>query len=205
MSPHHEIAQLPPQLSRHSSDPRYVGPPQILNHGNAIPPHMRTEYSLNPVNRHNQIRETPSTAYNGVPIHNQQQLQLQRMIARSNPTSQSYCTPQPLEPPTTNGMAISSDSPHLSALVWPSPNGTLPSPSTLDYSNYPEPGYNNHMYFANNNMRRPQSTEPEDWSLRSRHSNNQMHYGAHMQMGSEWNMGMGMNAPEIKTERTFAL
>lgn len=75
----------------------------------------------------------------------------------------------------------------------------------MDYSSYPDPGYNNHMFFTGNIVRRPQSTEPEDWALRNRHAGTQMNYGAHVQFGNEWNVGVNFNMPEVKTEKAYAL
>jgi len=86
-------------------------------------------------------------------------------------------------------------------MSWGSPgHGNLPSPIPMDFSNYPDPNlhFNAGMYFTNNSLRRPQSTEPEDWTLRNnRYSNS--HFNHHMQMAADWtNMPI---AAEIKQER----
>jgi len=74
----------------------------------------------------------------------------------------------------------------------------------MDFGGYPDPTYGGQqMFFPGNGMRRPQSTEPEDWSLRSnRNSNNhnQNNFN-HMHMSHDWNMPM----PDIKQEMAYAM
>lgn len=207
-SPAEDMPQFPPHLHRQSSNVHYVN--HNHNHGIAIPPHMRNEYSMTINGRHNHIPATSSNTFTNMTPHNPHQLQMQRNSITSNPTSHShsYGPPQPLEPPPANNtVSTTNDSPHLSAMAWPSPSAALPSPSAMDFSSYPDPGYNTHMFYpASNNIRRPQSTEPEDWSLRgNRHLNSNTHYGNHMQFSGEWNVGIPMNVAEVKPERAYAM
>lgn len=224
-SPTEELPQFPSQMHRQLSNIHYMS--QGHSHNTAIPPHMRNEYSMNMNGRHNHIPTTSSNTYPNIPPHNQHQhqhqnqhqLQMQRLSITSNPTAHTYAPPQPLEPPPTNGnipgTVSTTDSPHLTTMAaWPSPNPALPSPSTMDFSSYPDPGYNAHMFYPSNNIRRPQSTEPEDWSLRSRQHhqanvNSHTHYGNHMQLSGEWNVGIPMNVNvnvnEVKGERAYAM
>lgn len=167
-------------MHRQSQDFGYISQTQIL------PPHVRNDYSV-PM-RQNSLPQNPfPTRYPNAP---------QRPSITSNPVS--YGPPQPLEPPT-NDTTSSGNSPHMSAMAWASPsnNAGLPSPGGLDFGNYSDLG-GQQNFFANNLMRRPQSTEPQDWSLRSsRYSNDSF---GHMDMAADWGM-----MPEIKQERVFAM
>lgn len=90
----------------------------------------------------------------------------------------------------------------MTTMGWGSPtNGVLPSPNPLDFGSYPEPAYGTQqIYFPGNNMRRPQSTEPEDWSLRStRGHNNNFNHQLHM---PDWG---AMPLGDIKQERAYAV
>lgn len=196
ISPSEKSAQFPAQVQRQSSDLHYMA--HSVNHGSGLPHHMRHDY---PINMHGHHLQVPLPASNVFPhgqTHSQHQLQVHRNNITSN-QPQSYGTSH------TNGSVTTSESPNLSGMVWPPSHGTLPGSSAMDFSSYPDPGYQNHMFFPTNNMRRPQSTEPEEWSLRSRHANNHTHYGNHIQMGNEWNMGINMNVSEVKAERAFAM
>lgn len=165
--------------------------PQEFNYmpqNQSIPPHVRNEYSMS-MRQNPSISSIGSTNYANAPS---------RTSITSNPAA--YGPPQPLEPPA-NGTASGGASPHLSAIGWGSPtHGGLPSPGGLDFGSYPDPSYGGQqIFFPGNNMRRPQSTEPEDWSLRStRNPNNNFN---HMNMGHDWTTLM----PEIKQERAFAM
>ena len=81
-----------------------------------------------------------------------------------------------LEPPAYHDLrqpSSGSGSPHLGTPGWNSPvhPGNLPSPGQCDagYS-YPEPPYQTgqHLYYPNSNLRRPQSTEPDQYELKPR-------------------------------------
>lgn len=93
-----------------------------------------------------------------------------------------YGPPQPLEPPANSDHRPNSitGSPHMTSMGWASPShGGISSPgSTHDY-NYPEPGggmYASamppHMYFPNSTIRRPGSTEPENYEMKQRVGDN---------------------------------
>lgn len=181
ISPNDEAHQL--GLQRQSQDYNYMA------HNNSLPPHMRSEYTLGM--RHAQTVDAAPANYTSAPQP--------RTSITSNPTS--YGPPQPLEPPA-NGTASDGASPHISAMGWGSPtHGNLPSPTAMDFANYPDPTYGGQqLYFPGNGMRRPQSTEPEDWSLRSNRNQNNYHH--HLNMGHDWN---AMQMPEIKQERTYAM
>lgn len=97
------------------------------------------------------------------------------------PSQYAYNPPQPLEPPATQyqqgaGSAHNLASPHLpvsisNSFMWPT-NGSAP---TYDFSAaYPDPNFPNMtgIYFPGSNVRRPQSTEPENWMKQYRPSNN---------------------------------
>lgn len=123
-------------------------------------------------------------------------------ISRSHPTSNppDYMVVQPLESPTgVNGS--NGTPPHPSSLPWAtSMDGALPSPGSLDFGAYPDPAYGAQaMYFAGGGMRRPQSTEPEDWSLRT----------VRQPINTFNNLGppdwSSITMPEVKPERAYAM
>ncbi|KAF1808191.1 hypothetical protein P152DRAFT_405921 [Eremomyces bilateralis CBS 781.70] len=88
----------------------------------------------------------------------------------------AYGPPQVLEPPTTanhphgqtSGPGSVNGSPHMGHVGWQSPSQQpLPSPGAADGFVYPEPGYGQqapNMYYPNSNIRRPQSTEPDQYN-----------------------------------------
>lgn len=190
ISPIIEMPQMPQmsvQMHRQSQDFSY------MQQNHSLLPHLRTDYLQT---RHNQLGIQPMPTFTSAPQAPP------RSIITSNPSN--FGPPQPLEPPT-NGTGSGGASPHMSNMGWGSPgHGGLPSPIPMDFSSYPDPSFNNvaGMYYAGNGMRRPQSTEPEDWSLRNnRFSNN--HFNHHLQMASDWTvMPTGV---DVKQERgTFA-
>ncbi|KAL5377691.1 hypothetical protein DPSP01_009616 [Paraphaeosphaeria sporulosa] len=85
-----------------------------------------------------------------------------------------YGPPPILEPPASanhnqSGSNSASGSPHMTAVGWQSPSHqALPSPGAGENSYvYPEPQYANpphNMYYQNNTIRRPNSTEPDHYS-----------------------------------------
>lgn len=164
-----------------------------MQHNQSLPPHLRNDYSMSM--RHNSMLGSTSTTH----FTSASQ---PRLNITSNPSS--YAPPQPLEPPTA-GSGSGGASPHTSGINWGSPShGTLPSPTGLDFGAYPDPTYGGqHMFFPSNGngMRRPQSTEPEDWSLRStgRSSSNFNH---HLNMAHDWS---AVALSELKQERAFAM
>lgn len=127
------------------------------------------------------------------------------------PSQYSYHLPQPLEPPAIQYQQGTSHShnitsPHLptsinNSFMWPS-HSNAPS---YDFSAaYPDPNFPNMtgIYFPGSNVRRPQSTEPEDWMKQYRPNNNMTNqYNTHTFMpnnvlGTSWehNLKQGQSA-----------
>lgn len=151
VSPNSELAPMN-GMHRH---PDY----QYMNNS-SIPVHLRGEYHMQPQNQHQQ--PPPQANYpNGI----------------SRPTSHpvGYGPPPILEPPTDRPLPSSaSGSPHMSSVGWHSPQH-MPSPGP--HSNgyiYPDPdpygsqSAMSHMYYPNSSMRRPQSTEPDQYDSKPR-------------------------------------
>lgn len=89
--------------------------------------------------------------------------------------------PSILEPPANMEQrqpGSASGSPHMSHASWNSPSPHMPSPPPANYT-YPDPdpyggamGMNQqHLYYQNSNMRRPQSTEPDQYDMKPRMNN----------------------------------
>ena len=132
-----------------------------MGYGIPIPGHLRTEMQHSP-------RSSPSLTsqpyMSAVP--NQQPRSM-----TSHPTG--YGPPQVLEPPTTthSGQSTSANnSPHMAAMGWQSPSHqAIPSPGPGDGYVYPEPQYAStqaNIYYSNPNMRRPNSSEPDQYDPR---------------------------------------
>ncbi|EXJ61152.1 uncharacterized protein A1O5_11944 [Cladophialophora psammophila CBS 110553] len=153
ISPNSELPPIAIGIQRQGSDYGFL--PQT----HSLPPHMRSDFGQN------SPRSTPPLTTHS--LQNYTSAPQQRPTTSHPP---AYGPPQPLEPPA-NGTASGSASPHLGALVWGSPgSGTLPTPSPLDNYGYPDPAYGGHsLYYPGSAIRRPQSTEPEDYGLRPRH------------------------------------
>ncbi|OJJ89105.1 putative C2H2 finger domain protein [Aspergillus glaucus CBS 516.65] len=158
---HHPISpagDLPPlHMPRSVSD--YYG-------SGSIPPHMRGDFSQ-PSPRASPTATSPSlSSYGSAPPI--------RPSMTSHPTG--YGPPQPLEPPANNDHRPNSvsGSPHMTSLGWASPSHSIPSPGSVN-DFYPEPSapaYHTsmppHMYFPNSTIRRPASTEPENYEMKPR-------------------------------------
>lgn len=160
MSPTHELPPIP-NLPRQTTEYGFI--PQ----NGALPPHMRNDFSQSSPRPSPGMNSNSLSGYTSAPHH--------RPSLTSHPAA--YGPPQPLEPPA-NGTASGSGSPHLTALGWGSPNhGSMPSPGPIDnfpYPDLPHPSYaaaTHQLYYPGSNIRRPQSTEPEDYGLRPRNSN----------------------------------
>ena len=169
MSPGQDLPPIP-DMHRQSSQCGYL--PQ----NGTLPPHLRTDYSQNSSRSSPAMNSTMS--YTSNPLH--------RPAMTSHPNA--YGPPQPLEPPA-NGTTSGSGSPHLGAINWGSPgagHGNLPSPGPIDNYAYPDPTYGgSHVYFPGSNIRRPQSTEPEDYGLRPRGHQGMNHNGNMHNMNSQ--------------------
>ncbi|KAF2020676.1 hypothetical protein BU24DRAFT_403768 [Aaosphaeria arxii CBS 175.79] len=148
-------AGVVPGMHRQNSDYAYMG-------GMNVPPHLRNEMPQP------SPRASPSlTTQSYQPVGNQ------RPTITSHPTG--YGPPQILEPPASanhnqsGGTTSANGSPHMGAMGWQSPSQhALPSPGSGDNGYvYPEPQYgqpNNSIYYSNPNIRRPHSTEPEQYN-----------------------------------------
>jgi hypothetical protein len=152
-----------PGLHRQGSDYAYMG-------GMNVPPHMRHEMPQ-PSPRASPALTAQSYASNS-----------SRPAITSHPNA--YGPPPILEPPTTanhnqsGGTTSANGSPHMSAMGWQSPGQqALPSPGAQDNGYvYPEPQYQaqNGMYYQHNNIRRPNSTEPDHYNPNQREMGNGM-------------------------------
>ncbi|PGH01832.1 hypothetical protein GX51_05012 [Blastomyces parvus] len=162
---------------RHSLSPGNELPPMNLHRqmgdyymGNntSIPPHLRGDFQQASPRASPSTSSPPLSTYNTVPHA--------RPSLTSHPSG--YGPPQPLEPPANSDPRPNSvsGSPHISSMGWASPTlnsiGSPGSASATEYS-YPEPSvppYSAHMpphmYFPNSTIRRPQSTEPENYEMK---------------------------------------
>lgn len=159
-------ANVVPGMHRQTSDYAYMG-------GMNLPPHVRNEMPQP------SPRSSPSLQSQTYPPS----MQSQRPAITSHPNG--YGPPPTLEPPAsanhgqTTGTTSATGSPHMAAMGWQSPaQQALPSPGAGEHGSvYPEPQYNggyNNMYYANNNMRRPNSTEPDHYNPNQQRMPNEM-------------------------------
>jgi Zinc finger, C2H2 type len=180
--------ELPPlvKLERSGSEFGY------LPHNPSLPPHMRNDYQQQPSPRSTPSMNVPSLAsFTSAPQP--------QMSPTSHPAA--YGPPQPLEPPA-NGTASGSASPHMGPLGWGSPrHGSLPSPGSLGNYDYPDPGFGGpSLYFPPHGpIRRPQSTEPEDYGIRPRGSH-AANLANHVPMTADWS-SMPVNMHDARQER----
>lgn len=159
-------AGVVPGMHRQASDYAYMG---NMN----VPPHLRNEMPQ-PSPRASPAltsQSYTSTASNSRPA------------ITSHPSG--YGPPPILEPPASanhnqsGGTSSATGSPHMSAVGWQSPSQqALPSPGPGDSSYvYPEPQYGHpqqNMYYQNNNIRRPNSTEPDHYNPNQQRMTNEM-------------------------------
>lgn len=160
LSPSSEATRMP-NMNRHSVDYSYMtsGP---------LPHHLRHDLQTP------SLRSSPSSigsptlsAYGGAPPGPGQH----RPSLTSHPAI--YGPPPVLEPPTHaehRHTGSSGSSPHLSSVGWQSPIPTMGSPTRDSYA-YPEPPFAQsapHLYYPNSNLRRPQSTEPNEYESKPR-------------------------------------
>ncbi|GAB7350463.1 hypothetical protein MBLNU459_g1063t1 [Dothideomycetes sp. NU459] len=143
-----------PTLQRQSSD-YYMN---AINNGMTMPPHMR-----NAMQNHSPRSASPANSHYSLPSNASQQ----RQPMTSHPGA--YPLPSTLEPPTTNPPSQNGSvggSPHMTGSGWQSPaHQTMPGAQQSDYA-YPDPNTQQYvqnaqnLYYQNQNMRRPQSTDP---------------------------------------------
>lgn len=157
--------ELPPLTMHRSAGDYYMG-------SGPIPPHIRGDFSQGSP-RVSPTATSPSlSSFGNAP--------LPRPSMTSHPTG--YGPPQPLEPPANNDHRPNSvsGSPHMTSLGWASPShGSIPSPGSANDLTYPEPNapayptsMPPHMYFPNSTIRRPTSTEPENYDMRHKMGDN---------------------------------
>jgi hypothetical protein len=182
-------------MQRQGSDYGYLAQNQ-----HSLPPHMRSDF------QQGQPRQQAPTGMNGHSLHHytsapqqqQQQPQQQQRPTTSHPSN--FGPPQPMEPPAQQtGTGSGNASPHMGALGWASPNnGALPTPGAMDNYAYPDPGYGGHpMYYQGGSaIRRPQSTEPEEYGIRARHP----HMAHHVPITADWS-AMPLAVQDNRQER----
>lgn len=152
-------SELPPLNIIRSTGEYYVP-------NGSIPPHVRGDFQQGSPRASPTITSPSLSSYSSHP----------RPSMTSHPTS--YGPPQPLEPPANNDHRPGSvtGSPHMTSMGWASPShGSIPSPGSAHDYGYPEPNaaaYASamppHMYFPNSTIRRPGSTEPENYEMKPR-------------------------------------
>ena len=137
-----------------------------------LPPHMRNSF------QEQSPRSSPSATSPSLSNFVPAQPNHHRPSLTSHP--QMYGPPPTLEPHPTHHnhqqSGSSNSSPHMSGIGWQSPThaGGLGSPpgSVGDGGYiYPEPPYGGpapHLYYQNSNMRRPNSTEPDQYETKPR-------------------------------------
>lgn len=159
LSPSSEVSRMP-NISRQSVDYSY------MNSG-PLPHHLRHDLQPSSLRSSPSIASPTLSAYGGAPPA----LNQHRPSLTSHPAM--YGPPPVLEPPTHaehRHSGSSGSSPHLSSVGWQSPIPGMGSPTRDSYS-YPEPPFaqaTTHLYYPNSNLRRPQSTEPNEFEAKPR-------------------------------------
>lgn len=143
-----------PAMHRQASEYAYMG---NMN----VPPHLRNEIQQpSPRSSPSLTNQSYTSAVSNA-----------RPSLTSHPSG--YGPPPILEPPASanHGQPGSvNGSPHMGTMGWQSPSQHgIPSPGPGDNYVYPDPHYSNNagnMYYPNSNIRRPQSTEPDQYDPR---------------------------------------
>lgn len=151
MSPNAELAPMN-GMQRHMNEYPYMN-------NSSLPVHLRNDYAHHIPSQNAPLPQKQSQYSNG-----------QRPT--SHPTG--YGPPQILEPPANpQSTGSAGGSPHMSNAGWHSPSH-MPSPTSQNNGYvYPDPdpygsGNMGHMYYPNSNIRRPQSTEPDNYETKPR-------------------------------------
>ncbi len=158
LSPSSEAARMP-NMNRPSVDYSY------LNSG-PLPHHLRHDLQPSSLRSSPSIGSPTLSAYGGGAPPGPGQ---HRPSLTSHPAM--YGPPPVLEPPTHaehRHSGSSGSSPHLSSVGWQSPVPGMGSPARDSYA-YPEPPFAQaapHLYYPNSNLRRPQSTEPDQYETK---------------------------------------
>lgn len=138
------------QMHRQNTDFAYMA----MN----VPPHLRNEMPQHSPRSSPSLSQAYSNPVNG---HSRPSL-------TSHPNA--YGPPSVLEPPAQTQPGSANGSPHMGPIGWQSPSqAALPSPSAGDGYGYADAPYNNsqqNLYYQNSNLRRTNSTEPDQYELR---------------------------------------
>ncbi|KAL8677285.1 MAG: hypothetical protein Q9186_006272 [Xanthomendoza sp. 1 TL-2023] len=160
ISPSSEVPRMP-NMNRQSGDFSYN-----MSSG-SLPHHLRHDLQSPSMRSSPSIGSPTLSSYCGPPPASNHH----RPSLTSHPAI--YGPPPVLEPPTHGEhrhSGSSGSSPHLSSVGWQSPIPGMGSP-TRDYA-YPEPApfvqSAPHLYYPNSNLRRPQSTEPDQYETKPR-------------------------------------
>ena len=163
ISPNSEVPQMP-FLNRQISSISYSNAEPLPPFNDSLPPHLRAGLQQ-PSPRSSPSASSPTlSAFGGSNYPHRPSLTSHPMLPV-------------LEPPPYHDLrqpSSGSGSPHLSTPGWNSPvqPSGLPSPGQCDSGfSYPEPLYptaGQHLYYPSSNLRRPQSTEPEQYELKPR-------------------------------------
>ncbi len=163
LSPNSDLPQMP-FYNRQTAGVPYANTEPLPPFNDSLPPHLRAGLQQ-PSPRSSPSASSPTlSAFGG-----------NNYVHRPSLTSHPMLPV--LEPPPYHDLrqpSSGSGSPHLGTPGWNSPvhPSGLPSPGHCDTGfPYPEqPPYHTsqHLYYPNSNMRRPQSTEPDQYELKPR-------------------------------------
>ncbi|KAI4089743.1 MAG: hypothetical protein LQ344_005204 [Seirophora lacunosa] len=193
LSPSSEVSRMP-NISRQSVDYSY------MNSG-PLPHHLRHDLQPSSLRSSPSIASPTLSAYGGAPPA----LNQHRPSLTSHPAM--YGPPPVLEPPTHaehRHSGSSGSSPHLSSVGWQSPIPGMGSPTRDSYS-YPEPPFaqaTTHLYYPNSNLRRPQSTEPNEFEAKPRMGGGEVWAGTDFLAGQLFDIRLEVHAPVNGSEAT---
>ncbi|KAL8948223.1 MAG: hypothetical protein Q9222_005571 [Ikaeria aurantiellina] len=159
LSPSSEVPRIA-NVNRQSGDFSYMP-------SGSLPHHLRHDLQSPSLRSSPSLGSPTLSSYGGPPPASNQH----RPSLTSHPAM--YGPPPVLEPPTHpehRHSGSSGSSPHLGSVGWQSPIPGMGSPSRNSFS-YPEPTFAQsapHLYYPNSNLRRPQSTEPDQYETKPR-------------------------------------
>ncbi|KAI9700012.1 MAG: hypothetical protein M1836_002546 [Candelina mexicana] len=160
-SPNQRALSLSPSTGQTSMNQQPGTNPYYTN--GPLPSHMRGDMQPSSSRSSPSAMTNPMAALAGPP-------RLQRNTSHPN----AYGPPPILEPSPNmenRQSGSASGSPHMTAMGWQSPTHPMATPPHGETFIYPEPAYGAsapHLYYPNSNIRRPQSTEPENYDSKSR-------------------------------------
>ena len=169
LSPDHRTVSLSPgtELPRISEMHRQNSEYSYLTNV-SVPPHMRAD-----MQRPSPQPSPSSPSISSLNGHHH------RPSLTSHPSG--YAPPHTLEPPThqePRQPGSASGSPHIGSVGWQSPtHPSRASPGPNGSYVYPEPPYGStapQIYYPDSNIRRPQSTEPENYETKPRLMNGEI-------------------------------